>query len=127
MNSFPAELIYVLVFAAILLVQTLMKRFGPKLPHPQDEPAPELLRQEQTFQDEPDPELLRHEQTTLSPVSTASDMRFGRSASPSAVTMLPERRFSRGALMGNRRAVQNAVVIATILQPCRAYQPHDIR
>ncbi|MBA4262471.1 MAG: hypothetical protein C0443_10780, partial [Comamonadaceae bacterium] len=36
------------------------------------------------------------------------------------------RRFSRRSLMGNRRAVQDAMVIAAILGPCRAYQPHDI-
>lgn len=29
--------------------------------------------------------------------------------------------------MGNRRDVQNAIVIATILGPCHAYEPHGIR
>jgi hypothetical protein len=28
--------------------------------------------------------------------------------------------------MGNRRALQDAIVVATILGPCRAYRPHDI-
>lgn len=33
------------------------------------------------------------------------------------------RRYTRSALMGDRRAVQNAVVAATVLQPCRAREP----
>ena len=112
----PDQLIYVLVFAAILLFQYLMKRFGPQ-PQPQSP------------QDEPDPEFPEQEQATpeTSTVSAASDIRFGRSGVPRASTALPERRFSRRALMGNRREVQNAIVIATIVGSCRAYAPHDIR
>ena len=30
MNSFPTELIYVVAFAAVLLVQYLLKRFAPQ-------------------------------------------------------------------------------------------------
>jgi len=115
MKNLPEELIYVLVFGAILLFQYLMKRFGPKQQKsPQDEPVPEIPEQEQAA-----PE------TSL--VSTASDIRFGRSGAPSASTALAQRRFSRRALMGNRRDVQNAIVIATILGPCHAFEPHDIR
>ena len=116
MNSFPTELIYVLVFGAILLFQYVMKRFGPQQQpqFPQDEPVPEIPEQEQAT-----PET--------SSVSTASDIRFGRSGSPSASTTLPQRRFSRKSLMANRRDVQNAIVIATILGPCRAFEPHDVR
>jgi hypothetical protein len=29
--------------------------------------------------------------------------------------------------MGNRRDMQNAIVIAAIVGPCRALEPHDIR
>ena len=116
MKGLPEELIYVLIFGAILLFPYLMKRFGPQQPpqSPQDEPVPEIPEQEQAT-----PET--------SPVSTASDIRFGRSEVPSAFPPLPRRRFSRSALMGNRRDVQNAIVIATILGPCRAYEPHDVR
>jgi len=121
MKGLPDELIYVLVFAAILLFQYLMKRFGPQ---PQQQP--------QSPQDEPDPELPAPEQAApqVSPVATASDIRFGRSEAPGASPALPERRlrrFSRRALMETRRDVQNAIVIATILGPCRAFESHDIR
>jgi len=116
MKGLPEELIYVLIFGAILLFQYLMKRFGPQ-------------QQQQSPQEEPVPEIPEQEQATLktSSVSTASDIRFGRSGSPSASTTLPQRRFSRKALMANRRDVQNAIVIATIMGPCRAYEPHDVR
>ena len=116
MKGLPEELIYVLIFGAVLLLQYLMKRFGPQ-------------QQQQSPQDEPDPELPEQERATpeTSPVSTASAIRFGRSAPLGASPALPRRRFSRKALMGNRREVQNAIVIATILGPCRAYEPHDIR
>lgn len=119
MKGLPEELIYALVFAALLLFQYLMKRFGPQQrpQSPQDEPVPEIPEQEQAT-------------PVTSPVSTLSDIRFGRSGAPSASAALPERRlrrFSRRALMGTRRDVQNAIVIATILGPCRAFEPHDVR
>ena len=117
MKGLPEELIYALIFGAVLLLQYLMKRFGPQPeppPIPQDEPIPEIPEREQAA-------------PGVSPVSAASDTRFGRSGSPSASTTLPQRRFSRKALMANRRDVQNAIVIATIMGPCRAFEPHDIR
>lgn len=117
MKNLPEELIFVLIFgAAILLYQHLMKRFGPQ-------------QQQQFPQEEPDPEFPEQEQAALEtfPVSTASDIRFDRSEVPSASPLLPRRRFSRQALMGNRRDVQNAIVIATIVGRCRAYEPHDVR
>ena len=116
MKGLPEELIYALIFGVVLLLQYLMKRFGPQ-PQPQSP------------QEEPVAEIPEHEQATpeTSSVSTASDIRFGRSGSPSASTTLPQRRFSRKSLMGNRRDVQNAIVIATILGPCRAFEPHDVR
>jgi hypothetical protein len=43
-----------------------------------------------------------------------------------AMARATARRYSRSALMGNRRAVQNAVVTAAILQPCRAHRPHGM-
>lgn len=45
------------------------------------------------------------------------------SATPTQATA---RRYSRRALMGNRRALQNAMVTAAILQPCRARWPHGM-
>ena len=114
MKGLPEELIYVLVFAAILLFQYLMKRFGPQ-------------EQQQSPQDEPDPESAAQATLETPPVSTLSDIRFGRAGAPSASSPLPRGRFSRRALMGTKREVQNAIVIATILGPCRAFEAYDTR
>jgi hypothetical protein len=48
-------------------------------------------------------------------------------ASPGQAPLQPQtRRFSRRALMGDRRALQDAIVVATILGPCRAQRPRDM-
>ena len=118
MNSLPVELLYALFFGVILLVQYIMKRFGPQQ---QEQPPPPL--------EEPDPELSAREQAPAQVFreAAAADVRFDRSAAPGFPPALAERRFSRRALMGNRRDVQNAVVIAAILGPCRAFEPHEVR
>ena len=120
MNSLPPELLYALFFGAVLLFQYLMKRFGPQ---EQEQPPPPLS--------EPDPELpTRKQEQAPAPVfraAAAADVRFERFGAPGASPALAERRFSRRALMGNRRDVQNAVVIAAILGPCRAFEPHEVR
>ncbi len=117
MKNIPEELLYVLMFAVIALLQYLMKRFGPQQQPqqlPQDEPEPEFPKQEQAA-----PET--------SWVSTASDFSFGRTEAPSASAPPPRRRFTRRSLLGNKREVQNAIVIATIIGPCRAFEPHEGR
>ena len=132
MDSFPTELIYVLIFGAILLFQYLMKRFGPQQ-QPDEAPQEAPLAQEKPVaQEEFLPDIWGRASAVpaVSPLAAASDIRFGRSEAPGATVTLPgrrSRRFSRRALMGNRREVQNAIVIATILGPCRAYEAHDIR
>ena len=119
MNSIPNELLYILVFAAVVLFQFLMKRFAPQ--KPEEPPQEEQLA-----------ELLDEVETAPAPSSAApafADKGFGRSRpqDPSPRPQVPKRRFTRNALMGSRREIQDAVVIAAILGPCRAFEPHDIR
>ena len=113
MKGLPEELIYVLMFGAVLLLQYLMKRFGPQ---PESPPIP---------QDESDAEAPSQAVVQVASSSVPADTRFGRSGAPKASAALARRRYSRRSLLGNRRDVQNAIVIATILGPCRAYEPHD--
>lgn len=114
MKDVPAELLYVLMFLAIVLFQYLMKRFGPQTP---PEPAwDERLEQIPEAAEDVPP---------APAVFAAAGGHFGRSDAPRAASA--RRRFSRGSLMGTRREVQNAVVVATILGPCRAFEPHDVR
>jgi len=116
MDRFPTELIYGLIFAAILLFQYLLKRFGPQ-------------EQQESAQDERLAQIPEEVKETPAafPVSGVAAGHFGRTGAPGASSAVPRRRFSRRSLMGTRREVQNAIVIATILGPCRAYEPHDIR
>ena len=111
MKEFPVEVIYILVFIGIVLFQFLMKRFGP--PPPQD-PAQE--EQPAPFPEEMD------ESPWAPPASRAAIEPIGRSEEPSAPVPVAGRRFTRRALMGSRREVQNAIVIAAILGPCRALE-----
>jgi hypothetical protein len=104
------------MFLAIVLFQYLTKRFGPQEPA---EPAWDE-RLEQVSEETEDP-------PAASAASGMAGGQFGRNDAPRTSLAPRRRRFSRGALMGNRREVQNAVVIATILGPCRTFEPHDIR
>ena len=116
MDRFPTELIYVLMFAAIVLFQHLMKRFAPQQETVQDEQAAQYEEE-----DEAQPVQMPFA------LADAAAGHFGRSAAPAASPAVARRRFSRNSLMGTRGKVQDAIVIATILGPCRADEPHDIR
>jgi hypothetical protein len=118
MRSFPPELIYFLIFAAIFLFQYLMKLAARQSAQQGRQPetgVPEL----------PFPssyEVARVEPAWPGPRAPGDD--FGRRPEQRvAVRQRPRRRFSRQSLFGTRRDVQNAVVIATILGPCRALEP----
>lgn len=113
MKDFPTELIYGLVFGAILLFQYVMKRFGQR-----DSEQHEGLAQT--------PEEVKETPAT-SPVSSVSVGQFGRGEVPIASSPLAIRRFARTSLLGTKQEVQNAIVIATILGPCRAFEPHAVR
>ena len=119
MKNLPEELIYVLIFGAIMLFQYMMKRFGSQ--EEEQQPPPPL--------EESDPELPAREQeqapAQVFRAAAAAEVRFDRSAAPGASPALAQRRFSRSSLMGNRCDVQNAIVIAAIMGPCRAFEPHS--
>ena len=114
--NLPEELIYGLIFGAVLLVQYLMKRFvpQPQPSTPQDELVLENADQKQAALED-------------SPVSATSETQFGRSPPRGTAPASAGHRFSRKALLANRRDVQNAIVVATIMGPCRAFEPHEVR
>ena len=116
MKGLPEELIYALVFGAVLLLQYLMKRF---VPQQQQDPAPDAPPAQ--F-----PEGVK-EAPAVPSVSSVAAGHFGRAGVPGASAPLRRRRYARRTLMGTRREMQNAVVIATILGPCRAHEAHDVR
>ena len=105
-----ALLIYGLMIAAIMVRQYLMKRLIPQEPP-------------QSSQDEMLEEVT--ETSAASSVPSVAVGHFGQA--PRALPALAQRRFSKAALMGTRREMQNVMVIATILGPCRAFEPYDVR
>jgi len=116
MNSFPEELLYVLIFAAVLLYSFVMKRFGPR-----EQQAPAQDEQFSQFPEEV------QETPVADSVSRASVGQFARSEPQVASAWQARHRYSRRSLMGTRQDVQNAIVLATMLGPCRAFEPHDVR
>ena len=116
MKGLPQELIYALMFGAVLLLQYLMKRFGPQQQQDPAQGTP-LAQFPEEVKETPSVPL----------VSSMAAGHFGRSGAPGASAPLRRRRYAARSLMGTRREMQNAVVIATILGPCRAHEAHDVR
>jgi hypothetical protein len=122
MRGIPPELIYLLIFVAIFVVQHFMKRRARQEPPASWQDAEAL----QTPYELP-PDLAELEQPTRVAWSPppAPVAQLGRPEAPPPALRARPRRFSRQSLMGTRRNVQNAVVIATIMGPCRALEPPD--
>ena len=111
MNGLPTELIYVLIFVAIVLFQYMTRRLGQQA-------------QQESAQDEGLPQIPEEvEETPEAPlVPNVAVGHFGRTEAPGASPPLAKRRFARRSLLGTKREMQNAIVIATILGPCRALE-----
>jgi len=121
MRDFPPELIYFLIFIAVFLFQHLRKWLNrqaekggrPEAPPPEPEPYPV------SFESSVEPSA--PSAWSASPISAVD---FGRGPpAPAPVQPRRPRRFSRQSLFGTPQDVRKAVVIATILGPCRALEP----
>lgn len=125
MPALPQELFFVLIFGAVLLLQFLYRQLVKR---------PEWMPPPGTLEDSVDAA-----QPAPAPSRTLAHARSAeRSKAPSPAPVpapAPRtahragwrpRRFSRTSLMPDRRAVQDAVVIATILGPCHALRKHGL-
>ena len=126
MKNLPEELIYVLIFAAILLVQYLMKRYAGR-PQPDD-----------ALQEAPVPEAQPAEQEAPVPargacgaevpaLSFAAAEWAARLRAPAVGAVMPRRRAAARSLLNGGTDLRRAVVGMTLLGPCRAQAPHDGR
>ena len=120
----PEELIYGLVFAAILLFQYVMKRFG-LLPTPDAEPRQAPLPPETAEQEAPLADSPRSAQST----PAASPALPGRASWLGAPAAMETTSTAGRAtlLLGNRQDLQRAVFSMTVLGPCRALERPDDR
>jgi hypothetical protein len=116
MENFSQELVFALIFGVVLLVQFLLKHLRKRAPQTEAEAETEVGFEPDSLTDRSNAtEALALTRPVPPPLrAAAAPLRRGL------------RRFSRRSLMGSRRAVQDAIVVAAILGPCRAYRPHDI-
>ena len=125
MNSAPTELLYALLFAAVLLVQYLLKRFGGRLqPHDalEEAPTPEAQPAEREASA---PESWGRTPETPA-VSLAVAQWTARLEAPAAGAAMPRQRAASRSLLTGQN-LQRAVVGMTLLGPCRAQEPHESR
>jgi hypothetical protein len=123
MQGLPTELLLVLLLGLALLFNFVMQRAvrGRQAEAAQDEPAQEEI-----------PEEVWRAQSAayLPPLATDEPARRPAEApaeAPADSAQRPRRRFARQTLLGSRRQVQDAFVVATILGRCRGDEPHEIR
>lgn len=120
MRGLSQELLIAFIFGAVMLVQLMFRLWRSRSAVRQRPLEPESQLVPATL-----PVPLTDARATLeaapatpprAPISMAAGLMQQPAHRP--------RRFSRQALMPDRRAVQDAVVIAAILRPCHAHRPH---
>lgn len=123
MKGFPPDLLLVVFLLALAIIQILRKSRRPR-----KQPLPQPARIEIDSEHSEQPQWLGTQaMRNAHPMSDVSASHFGRARAPDVSAPGPSGRFSRHALMGNRRDLRKAIVIAAILGPCRAIEPHDVR
>lgn len=126
MNSVPAELLYALLFAAVLLLQYLMKRFGGR-PQPddalQEAPGPE----EQPLAREASVPGKWGRVPEVPAVSLTAAQRAARLEAPAASAAIQRPRAAARSLLTGGQDLRRAIVAMTVLGPCRAQEPPEHR
>lgn len=123
MPNIPPELLYIIAFAAIGLVQYLLKRFAKRpepevleeLPPAQDAPVPA---------DEPLPEVWGR---PASAVAIVVAPRIDRPRDAAPATTMARRPSAARLLLGTKSDLRRTIVIMSVLGPCRAQEPPDSR
>jgi len=130
-SGLPQEIFVVLLFGAVLLVQFLYRQLRRKALAMQtrDEEQPEPAAMPQPTS--PMPERTSRKGAGIAQRGELAQGAAPASPGPPAAAIRTPRtrhragRFSRTALMPDRSAVQSAIVIAAVLQPCHAHRPHE--
>jgi hypothetical protein len=126
MSDFPHELVLALIFGMVLLVQFVSKKLRRTAQLIQAQNAPPAEARPAA----PPPASMRiparAEPGQAQRIKALRDASSDSAVPASVHLWRPAGRFSRPSLMPDRHAVQNAVVIATILGPCHAQQPPEV-
>jgi hypothetical protein len=126
MGPIPEDLIVFLLFGAFVLVQ-ILRNWRRSKRRVQGGPVATVPAEMQT------PAEAKAESPVPVPLPWTPTLAEGPHQKPAAAarhaqaSQRPQtRRFSRRTLMGDRRSLQDAIVVATILGPCRARRPRDM-
>jgi len=132
MKDTSIELLYLLLFAAIIVGQYLIQWFKRNKEKWQDDVQTESAQQAQDLEADDLPFLRTSapapEQHVWQPVPEITT-HVSKSRRPAVSELVPTRtrkRYSREALFGSKQRTQDAMVAVAILGPCRAQVPHDI-
>ncbi|WP_298829837.1 hypothetical protein [uncultured Piscinibacter sp.] len=120
MRGLPQELLIAFIFGAVMLVQLVFRLWRRRAAARQRPLEPESQRVPAPLPVPSTGARATLEAATVTPSRAPSSMAAGLMLQPAR----RPRRFSRQALMPDRRAVRDAVVIAAILRPCHAHLPH---
>jgi uncharacterized SAM-binding protein YcdF (DUF218 family) len=134
MRGLPQELFLALIFGAVLMAQFLYKQWRRKSAFEALEPEPATsaaarpspIARTQAASAETGTADTRDTREARLPLAAARAATQAWAPPAQPPTRRRPRRYSRTALMRDRHAVQNAVVIATILQPCHACRPQGV-
>jgi len=125
MGPIPEDLIAFALFAAFLLLQVVRSLRRNKAQRTTGEPVATEPVDDMYTQPEAEAE-------TPAPLSWTPTLVEGprpKVPAPAQHAQAPARpqarRFSRRRLMGDRRSLQDAIIVATILGPCLARQPRN--
>ncbi len=120
MNKFPPDLlIYVLIFLGIVLFNYVMKQAARR--QQQDEPVPE----QPPAQDEPLEEIFGRARPVpaAEPLRAAPPVRARVREAQALAAEVPRRRSAARSLLKGRGDLRRAIVVMTVLGPCRAQEP----
>jgi hypothetical protein len=123
MDRFPEELLYILIFAALLLVQYIAQLFRKhsqgeegrqEAPAPQEKPA---------APEEPLPDIWGRAPAPVPAASAAPPKRPARPEAPAGAALAPPGRRAAAMPLPGRQELRRAIVMMTILGRCRAQEP----
>ena len=127
MNNFSFDILLGVVIALVFLYQYVMQRIRASRQQQRGTPEelpPGPLEQREAAQWQRELPPASTAAPLVMPAMTAPERRPERREAPATRR---RRRFSRDSLFGDRHKLQDAVVIAAIVGPCRAVKPHDTR
>jgi len=118
-KGLPIELILILLFGVAMLFNFVKQRADRKQ-------RAEAAKNEPEREEEIPEEIWRALSAAELPPTATDRSTRRRAEAPTVLPDRPRRRFARQTLLGNRRKVQDAFVVATILGRCRCDEPHEI-